>query len=445
MKRSAWLLLVILTLLVTALGVAWSAEAVAPQAVLLAGAGRGDITPDLPGPAGQKVCLGGYGARNAKPAEGVRDHVFARALVLSDGNQKVCFVALDALQPPAALKADLLAALKDLGYQAKGFIVGASHSHSAPDNHTDQGPLIAAAFGARSQHVYDAFLKGALAAVKQADASLRPAVVGAGKVEVALNRNRRPEEGSTLTDPALTVLRVDGTDGKPIATLFNYTAHPTIMDADNMLISAEWPGQAETALEAALPGSVALFFNGAEGDQSPDTEGMGSGYEAVKAFGAAIAKQALALRESIKPAAPVRLAAAVAELKMPAMRVSPAFMETIAKEYSIPEAVANSALKAMAPPSVEQSAIAVGDAVFVSVPGEMVTEPLGLNAKRIEAEAGFKFPVLIGLSPQDVSYIVDDKGYAKGGYETAMSFYGPTIGQTVLDGIARLVAEVKPK
>jgi len=419
---------------------------VVAQAVLLAGAARVDLTPQLPGPAGQKICLGGYGARNAKPAQGVHDPVCARALVLSDGQQKLCFLSLDATQPPVRLKPDLLARLKDLGFGSGGFIVGASHSHSAPDNHSDQGPLIAAAFGARSQYLYDKFLEGALAAVTQAHAALRPAVVGCARTNlVDMSHNRRGEQGGRASDPALSLLRVDGQDGQPIALLFNFTAHPTILDDDNMLISAEWPGAAETALEQALPGAVALFFNGAEGDQSPSTGRFGAKFDAVAGFGGEIAKQALALRGQAKTAPAVRLAVASAELALPKPEVSPAFMEITGKEYGISREIANAALGALTSKSVEQSVVVVGDMVLITVPGEMVSEPLGLGLKAMAAQAGFACPVVVGLSPLDISYILDQKGYQAGGYEASMSFYGPGLGQALVDGLTRLVAQVKAK
>ena len=44
----------------------------------------------------------------------------------------------------------------------------------------------------------------------------------------------------------------------------------TRLGADNRLSSSEWPGAWQAALEAAFPGSVVLYCNGAEGDPWPE-------------------------------------------------------------------------------------------------------------------------------------------------------------------------------
>jgi len=41
--------------------------------------------------------LGGYGARMSKPAEGIHDDIWAKALVLTDGNIKYAIVTMDIL------------------------------------------------------------------------------------------------------------------------------------------------------------------------------------------------------------------------------------------------------------------------------------------------------------------------------------------------------------
>ncbi|MEZ6045140.1 MAG: hypothetical protein R3C11_06075 [Planctomycetaceae bacterium] len=81
------------------------------------------------------------------------------------------------------------------------------------------------------------------------------------------NRNRRREG---FCDPDLTVTRIDSLAGKPVAVLVNFTAHPTFMSAQQMWFSAGWPGHLQRTLESQIgEGVLALYYNGAEGDQSP--------------------------------------------------------------------------------------------------------------------------------------------------------------------------------
>ena len=49
-----------------------------------AGAAAVDMTPPLE----MKFALGGYGDRMSKPAEGVHDRIWAKAVVLQKGNEK---------------------------------------------------------------------------------------------------------------------------------------------------------------------------------------------------------------------------------------------------------------------------------------------------------------------------------------------------------------------
>ena len=58
--------------------------AVGRAAELKAGVARVDLTPPLE----LKAPLGGYGERMNRPAEGLHDRIFAKALVISDGQQK---------------------------------------------------------------------------------------------------------------------------------------------------------------------------------------------------------------------------------------------------------------------------------------------------------------------------------------------------------------------
>src|SRR5215213_5290164 len=65
---------------------------------LLPGAARVDLTPPL----SMKTPLGGYGARMNRPAVGVHDRIFAKALVVTDGIRKFVLVTADMLgfSPP---------------------------------------------------------------------------------------------------------------------------------------------------------------------------------------------------------------------------------------------------------------------------------------------------------------------------------------------------------
>jgi len=52
--------------------------------------------------------LGGYGARMSKPAQGIHDDIWAKALVLNDGGKKYAIVTLDILGLPPNVKPQVI-------------------------------------------------------------------------------------------------------------------------------------------------------------------------------------------------------------------------------------------------------------------------------------------------------------------------------------------------
>ena len=59
------------------------------------------------------------------------------------------------------------------------------------------------------------------------------------------------------------------------------------MDEEDMLFSGDWPGHLQRTLEALIgQGITAMFYNGAEGDQSPTPPAdAGSNWERAERYG----------------------------------------------------------------------------------------------------------------------------------------------------------------
>src|SRR4051812_19203676 len=89
-----------------------SATALSAKAELRAGVAAVDITP----PPALKASLGGYGERMSKPATGVHDRIYAKALVVSDGTKRFVLVTADALAFPPGLKPAVMAVLASDGW-----------------------------------------------------------------------------------------------------------------------------------------------------------------------------------------------------------------------------------------------------------------------------------------------------------------------------------------
>src|SRR5215470_12794364 len=91
-------------LLIGAILLCASGAVSADSSSLLAGTARVNLTP----PAQMKAALGGYGARQSKPAEGVHDAIWAKALLLTNGDKKFYLVTADVLAFPPGFKAAVL-------------------------------------------------------------------------------------------------------------------------------------------------------------------------------------------------------------------------------------------------------------------------------------------------------------------------------------------------
>jgi hypothetical protein len=401
---------------------------------LSAGAARIDITPPL-----EYGCpLGGYGERMSRPAEGVHDRVFAKALILSDGQQKFALVTIDIVGLSPAIKPAVLDELSSDGWSAGQMMLLPSHSHTSiemnavnPANNFDIPQI-----GIHNPRVYDFLVDRLAQVIREAGKELVPVRIGTTQVQIAgWNRNRR---NSPELDQDLTVTRVDRLDGRPLSVFVNFTAHPTFMSGRDMLFSGDWPGHLQRTLEALIGDNVvAMYSNGAEGDQSvvgrPDAGD--SRYERAERYGRELGIVAFRQWEQTAIQQDVEFGFRSSTIKLPERTWHPAFKETGGAEYGLTEEILKEMLPRLFPAEVDSVSLRVGDLLVLGVPGEM-TARLGLEIKERAREAtGAKYPVIGGLADVWVSYILPPDEYRKGGYEASVSFYGETLGPTIVEGV----------
>ncbi len=249
---------------------------------LKAGAAKVDITP----PVG--YAMWGYGARHDSPSVGVLDPLWARALVLGVGNEKIALVSLDlGRAPPRQSTQAIRAKVKDAAGIDHIFLC-ASHTHHGPVLELDNWP------DAKHSYVHD--LEQKLAdVIIEADKSLRSSKIGFASKEVPFNRNRHSKLADKPVDREFLVMRVEDLDGKPIAHAVNFAAHPTMREGRDLRFSADYPGALAAVVEkdTGVPG---LFLQGAAGDLSPNP-GMDAGPDR---FGQRLGQEALEMLKTIR-------------------------------------------------------------------------------------------------------------------------------------------------
>ncbi len=404
---------------------AWSAPVLAGD--FTAGAAATDITPDLDK---WDVPSSGYGDRGPEPMKGAHDHVFCKALVASDGAGKTAIVTCDLIGISSDLRGKVLANVKDLGITDRNLMMTATHTHSGPGS-MRKNFIAGLVFGRYNAELTRWTADRIAGAIAKADRSREPAVIKAGAARLeGVTRNRRDPAGSynyetrrfgksydprspeNRTDPELIVLRVDSKQGNTKAVLFNFATHATVLGADNMRISADWPGVAQREIEKAVPGAVALFVNGAIGDQAPamDKESPRSDLEYMRFIGEKVAAAVLGAMEDAETIEPTPVRAEMVRREVPpgnSIMGIPAPKSLI--KYYFPE--------------MPLQVVRLGNALLMGAPVEMESE-MGLVMKDSARGLGVEYPLVAGLANDTMLYCMTADEFAEGGYEVGNTIFG---------------------
>jgi hypothetical protein len=250
---------------------------------LKAGTARVEITPPVGYP------LWGYAARHDQASTGVHDPLMARAVVLGAGSTRLAIVSLDLGRPPtrASVKAIRQRVKDDAGVEHVLLI--ASHTHHGPVLELDNWP--------KGEKPYTRQLEDKLVGViTEAASKLETAQLGFATIDVDLNRNRHSKRKEHQPrDRTFTVVRLDDAQGRPLAHLVNFAAHPTLTDAKSHEISADYPGVLARLVEKEL-GGACLFLQGAAGDLSANPSGPGG----AEKFGEELGRLTIAQSKKIR-------------------------------------------------------------------------------------------------------------------------------------------------
>jgi hypothetical protein len=220
-----------------------------------AGAAVADITPGL------GVPMGGYGARTGV-AEDIHDHLQVRVLVLADDATTIALAVCDLVGVSAELVAaarQIIATESDI--PTANVLIAATHTHSGPGT-------IRVGVGDDARHYEAETARKIAGAVRQAKAALTPVSLKVGTVEVStISQNRRDPDGPIQT-VATVLLAAPVGNGTPVATVVSYACHSTVLEADNLAFSADFPGAMARFIERTV-GGTAIYLQGAAGDINP--------------------------------------------------------------------------------------------------------------------------------------------------------------------------------
>lgn len=213
------------------------------------GAGKTDITPaesELP-----------------KQYQGILDKIYSRAIVIDNGTTSAALITLDVGMVPNPIWESVTKRIEnELKIPAMNVLLTATHTHSVPW---------------KMGKDYEAEIFNS---VKMAQEKLQPARMSYGTGVSYLNVQRDMIDAKTrgwweganydgLSDKTVAVIKFESLSGEPIAVYYNYAIH-AVITGNLDLVSGDIPGATSRYIENASDNKVvALWSEGACGDQNP--------------------------------------------------------------------------------------------------------------------------------------------------------------------------------
>jgi hypothetical protein len=432
------------------------------------GLGEEVVTPSVGAP------MSGYD-RRGKVSTGVHDDLHARSLVIEgeDGTGAV-LMTVSVINVGRKNLEEIRAGIRErTGIPENNIVISSTHTHSGPD-----------IGGAGEEYRKLLVERCILSAVEAWDQRL-PGRVGVGSAEVLeLGRNdRRMGYGGLHPDPEAGIIKIENAKGKLLGVAFNYGCHPSTLDLHNLEFTEDWPYYGIQGIKEKVGKDVwVAYFQSAQGDAkvgyTAELSAVGAEmpirnfwYAEIKGrqMSEAVLKTLPGIVTSSNPAImtssgffdyPLRdsypLTVKEAEAQYDASKAKLEEMEkkagTIGKrvldEYRVDEFLARLALNTAkwveanpnpAPRSLEQQAVRLGDAVFVTFPAEVFTE-IGLKVKQ---QSPYEKTFIIGLASGHGGYMPTAAEYLEGGYAAVMTTYSPKCEQVCIDASLELISRVK--
>jgi hypothetical protein len=225
---------------------------------------RADITPT-----GGYTLMGGYGQTApaaARRATGTYAPLWARAAVLWDNGFPNVIVAVDTLCISPSANSAVRAAVPQV--PRTDLVILGSHTHTGPA--APQAPDVYNTYGVTDQTQVEAYGQQMVAGIIQAiqdalDADPFPVTLDYITTTQSWARQRA---GNIETETVVPVLTARRADGRPAMVLYSYGCHPVTAGVQTRW-DGDYPAAASAAIEAIVPGSIALYMPGPSGDQDP--------------------------------------------------------------------------------------------------------------------------------------------------------------------------------
>ena len=213
------------------------------------------------------------GFSNKRAANGINDSIWARTMVIDDGNSRIALTSIDAI---GFMNDDIIEAKKLVSDEAgiTYSVISSTHTHEAPDL---IGMWGSSPFKSGVDPDYlDMVKKNTAKSIEIAAANLKPAklkmAINPKDAIVVVKDTRKPY----VFDEGLRVIQAISTEtGGTLGTLIGWADHPETLWSENLLISSDFPHYVREGVEKGVIngdsvlheglGGIAVYFNGAVG------------------------------------------------------------------------------------------------------------------------------------------------------------------------------------
>ena len=427
---------------------------------MLAGFQTVNITPPI------GFSLSGFVERD-HGSEGIRDDLYARAMVIGNGRAKVSIVTSDlggvSLELTNYIR-EKVSRLTDI--PAGNIMITGSHTHSGPQIRRRSGLLNAPEPQQSEQEkAYTLNLCECIAgAIIAANAKLSPVLLGVGVGHLrGLGANRRDPNG--YFDDRVTVLKIIDPTGEIRGALVNYTCHPTILDYRNYLISGDYPSYTQQALETLYPNCTPMFLQGAAGDVSTRHTRRSSTFEEAKRMGHLLAGTVVRILSEVACAEEDVIGTVIENIDLPRReypdeKTSLARLEEARENYKrlqesgaatnvlrTAEVVLEGAQRVLdgrrligSGPliSTQMQTVRIGPLVIVGVPAELFNS----IGKEIKDSTDKATVVIGGYCNDSIGYVLTPDVYGESGYEAGATITGPGAAAVIREMGGKMVTTV---
>ena len=319
-----------------------------------------------------------------------------RALVLEEGTTRVALVSADFLGFPAALGNKVRAAVK--GIPGENIIIGATHTHSAPDCYGFPDPK----GGTAADFKYlDSVCRRMAEAIEEAASRLQPARlrIATGEAQGKIAYNYYAEK---LYDPRCHVIQLLEASGRPTVTLVNYAIHPEVLGSERGILSPDLVGPLYDRI-AEKGGGTGIFFNSAQGgmvtadNRRPDGREAGD-WDECRRIGVLLGDEALRIVKDARVQAAPRLFCAARQVTLPVD--SPLMLQLL----KVLPGYQGSGTEV----TTQVNLLNIGNAQILTIPGEALPN-IGYYLKR---KMRGEHSLLFGLTNDAFGYILTKEDYA---------------------------------